>query len=123
LFRTSHGDPGLPARFDRVQTRGAARRIKPEKDTDRGRDALMAGDWEALGKVMDENFDLRRTIMNIAPENLRMVEAARATGASAKFCGSGGAICGLYRDGRHYQQLVDSLAALRCTVVRPMIAI
>jgi glucuronokinase len=89
--------------------------------TDAGRDALMAGDWEALGRVMDENFDLRRTIMNIAPENLRMVEVARATGASAKFAGSGGAICGLYRDGRHYQQLVDALAAIRCTVLRPII--
>ena len=70
---------------------------------------------------MDRNFDLRRTIMPIAPENLRMVEAARATGASAKFAGSGGAICGLYRDGKQYQQLSDALAALRCTVLRPLI--
>jgi glucuronokinase len=59
--------------------------------------------------------------MNIVPENLRMVEVARATGASAKFCGSGGAICGLYRDGRHYQQLSDALAQIRCSVIRPMI--
>lgn len=89
--------------------------------TDRGRSALMAGDWDELGRIMNENFDLRRTIMNVAPENLRMVEVARATGASAKFAGSGGAICGLYRDGRHYQQLVDALASLRCNVIRPMI--
>ena len=89
--------------------------------TDRGRAALMAGDWDELGKVMNENFDLRRSIMSIAPENLRMVEAARATGASAKFAGSGGAICGLYRDGRHYQQLVDALAALHCNVLRPIV--
>ena len=54
---------------------------------------------------MNENFDLRHTFMRIAPENLRMVEVARATGASAKFTGSGGAICGLYKDGRQYQQL------------------
>ena len=89
--------------------------------TDRGRTALMAGDWDGLGKVMNENFDLRRTIMPIAPENQRMVEAARSTGASAKFCGSGGAICGLYRDGRHFQQLSDALASLRCNVLRPII--
>jgi glucuronokinase len=89
--------------------------------TDRGRDALMSGNWDALGQVMNENFDLRRKIMPIAPENLRMVEVARATGASAKFCGSGGAICGLYRDGRHYQQIVDALAQLRCSVLRPII--
>jgi glucuronokinase len=89
--------------------------------TDRGRDALMQSDWAALHDVMNENFDLRRTIMPIAPENLRMVEVARSTGASAKFAGSGGAICGLYHDGRQYQQLVDALEALRCTVLRPLI--
>jgi glucuronokinase len=89
--------------------------------TDRGRTALMGGDWGELHKVTNENFDLRRTIMPIAPENLRMVEAARSTGASAKFAGSGGAICGIYHDGRQYQALVDALAALRCTVLRPLI--
>jgi glucuronokinase len=89
--------------------------------TDRGRDALMRGDWDELHKVTDENFDLRKQIMPIAPENLRMVEVARATGASAKFAGSGGAICGLYHSGRQYQELVDALAALRCTVLRPLI--
>lgn len=88
--------------------------------TDRGRVALMAGDWDALGQVMNENFDLRRTIMPIAPENLRMIEVARATGASAKFAGSGGAIVGLYRDGRQYQQLTDALAAIRCAILRPL---
>ena len=89
--------------------------------TDKGRVALMSGDWDVLGRIMNENFDLRKTFMNIAPENQRMVEVARSTGASAKFCGSGGAICGLYKDGRQYQQLVDALAALRCSVLRPII--
>ncbi len=95
--------------------------LKYRELTDRAREALMAGDWESLGRCVNENFDLRRTIMNIAPENLRMVEAARGTGASAKFAGSGGAIVGLYRDGRHYQQLSDALAAIGCTVIRPII--
>ncbi|HEX2973547.1 MAG TPA: hypothetical protein VHP11_14525, partial [Tepidisphaeraceae bacterium] len=89
--------------------------------TDRGRRALMAGDWDELNTVVDANFDLRRSIMNIAPENLRMVQVARSTGASAKFAGSGGAIIGLYKDGRHYQQLSDALAEIRCTVLRPLI--
>lgn len=89
--------------------------------TDRGREALLSGDWETLSQVMDANFDLRRTIMNIAPENLRMVEVARSVGVSAKFAGSGGAILGVYKDGRQYQQLSDALANLRCTVLRPMI--
>lgn len=89
--------------------------------TDSAREALVAGDFDALGRLMDQNFDLRRTIMNIAPENLRMVEVARSVGASAKFAGSGGAIVGLYKDGRQYQALVDALASIRCTVLRPLI--
>jgi glucuronokinase len=89
--------------------------------TDRGRDCLMSGDWKGLGEMVDSNFDLRRTIMNIAPENLRMVEVARSVGASAKFAGSGGAICGLYGDGRQYQRLVDAMAQIHCTVLRPLI--
>jgi glucuronokinase len=89
--------------------------------TDRGRAALLKGDWDELGKVVDTNFEYRRRIMNIAPENLRMVDVARSTGASAHFCGSGGAICGLYKDGRQYQELVDALAAIRCEVLRPLI--
>lgn len=89
--------------------------------TDRGREALMSGNWDALGEVINANFDLRRSIMNIAPENLRMVEVARSTGASAKFAGSGGAICGLFKDGRQYQHLVDVMSEIGCTVFRPLI--
>jgi glucuronokinase len=89
--------------------------------TDRGRDALMAGDWTELGKVMNENFDLRRTIMNIAAENLTMVEIARDAGASAKFAGSGGAICGLCDHGTPYEKLQRALGKVGCHVLRPTI--
>jgi glucuronokinase len=89
--------------------------------TDRGREAVLKGDWDELHKVMDANFDLRKTIMSIAPENQRMVDVARSAGASAKFAGSGGAICGLFHGGRQYQRLVDALAQIRCSVVRPLI--
>ena len=106
-------DSGDPAVLAAMRTFGEL--------TDRGRDALLKADWSELGKVMDANFDLRRTIMNIAPENQRMVEVARAAGASAKFAGSGGAIVGLYQDGRHFQKLSDALAEIRCTVLRPII--
>jgi glucuronokinase len=69
--------------------------------TDKGRGALMSGDWDTLHQ--------------------RRVEVARSVGVSAKFAGSGGAILGLYRTGRQYQELVDALAAIRCTVLRPLI--
>jgi glucuronokinase len=107
--------------FNRGDPTVVSAMLKYRDLTDRGRAALETGDWDALGAVMNENFDLRRTIMPIALENLRMVEAARAVGASAKFTGSGGAIVGLYKGGRQYQQLTDALAAIRCTILRPMI--
>jgi glucuronokinase len=89
--------------------------------TDQGRLALLAGDWQELHRVTDENFELRRAIMNIVPENLLMVDTARSAGASAHFSGSGGAITGLYHGGRQYQELVDSLGAIGCTVFQPLV--
>jgi len=106
----NRGDPGVLAAMQRYR-----------QITDAARDALMSGDWEALGAIVNESFDIRRSIMNIAPENLRMVQVARSAGASASFAGSGGAIVGLYKDGRQYQQLSDALAEIRCTVLRPLI--
>jgi glucuronokinase len=88
---------------------------------ERARDALMSGDWMELHRITDENFDLRRTIVTIPPENLRMVEVARSTGTSAKFAGSGGAIIGLFHSARQYQELVDAMASIRCNVFRPLI--
>jgi len=88
---------------------------------DRGRAALLGGDWEELHRVNNENFEMRRLIMNIAPENLRMVDVARGVGASAHFAGSGGAIVGLFHGGAQYQDLVDALGAIGCSVLRPLI--
>ena len=89
--------------------------------TERGRTALLAADWRSLGEIVNANYAVRQRIMNIAPENHRMVEVARGVGASAHFSGSGGAICGLYSDGLQYQRLVDEMAIIGCTVVRPVI--
>jgi glucuronokinase len=89
--------------------------------TDQGKKALMTSDWKALGEIVNANYGVRQKIMNIAPENHRMVEVARSVGCSAHFCGSGGAITGLYSDGLQYQQLVDAMALIGCTVIRPII--
>ena len=89
--------------------------------TDQAKAALMRGDWPKLGDVVNANYAVRQKIMNIAPENHRMVEVARHVGSSAHFCGSGGAICGLYKDGNQYQALVDAMATIGCTVVMPIV--
>ena len=86
-----------------------------------GRDALLAGRKEALPSLVNANFDLRDRIFNVAPANRAMVMAARGAGASAKFAGSGGAIVGTYEDEAQYDRLVDALAAIGCTTLKPEI--
>ena len=51
-----------------------------------------------------------------------MVMTARATGASAKFAGSGGAIVGTYEDEAQFARLSQALAAIGCQTIHPEIA-
>ena len=85
----------------------------------RARDALLAGNRKELGEILDANFDRRRALYKIHPDNLAMIDAARAAGASAKFTGSGGAIVGLFEDDATYQRLHDKLTSMGIHVLRP----
>lgn len=85
------------------------------------REALLARDHERLARLMDENFDTRRSIYQLPAGQIRMVETARAAGASAKFAGSGGAILGTYRDEAMFAKLQAALAAIGCRVLKPAI--
>lgn len=86
-----------------------------------GRDALIAGQKEKLPSLIDANFNLRDRIFNVATANRNMVMTARATGASAKFAGSGGAIVGTYEDEAQFSKLVTALSAIDCQTIRPEI--
>jgi glucuronokinase len=68
---------------------------------------------------MDENFDTRRSIYNLPPWQIAMIEAARRCGASAQFSGSGGAIVGIYTDAAMFKRLSESLAAQHCSTIKP----
>ena len=87
----------------------------------KGRDALVAGRRDELPALVNANFDLRDRIFNVAPANRRMVMAARSTGASAKFAGSGGAIVGTYADDEQFSRLSAALAEIGCQTIRPVI--
>ena len=87
-----------------------------------GRDALLAGRLDRLPALVDATFDLRDRIFNVAPANRNMVLAARSTGVSAKFAGSGGAIVGIYEDDAQYERLVQALGAIGCQTIRPTVA-
>lgn len=88
---------------------------------ERGRQALLDGDYQTLDELINANFDLRAHIYRISKENLEMVHAARQAGASSNFAGSGGAIVGAYRDEGVYQKLVDAMAPLGIAVIQPRI--
>jgi glucuronokinase len=62
-----------------------------------------------LARLMNLNFDTRRTIYNLNPKHIRMIELARSLGASAKFAGSGGSIIGAYRDEEMFARLKAGL--------------
>jgi glucuronokinase len=71
---------------------------------------------------MNENFDTRRSIYSLPRWQIEMVEAARRTGASAKFAGSGGAIVGTYEGEGMLDALRTGLAALGSRVITPQVA-
>jgi glucuronokinase len=86
-----------------------------------GREALLAGDLDRLDRVMNENFDTRRSICRLPSEQIRMVEEARQAGASAKFAGSGGAIVGAYHGDEMLARLKDNMQAMGCKLLLPQI--
>uniref|UniRef100_A0A3P8S0C5 Glucuronokinase with putative uridyl pyrophosphorylase n=1 Tax=Amphiprion percula TaxID=161767 RepID=A0A3P8S0C5_AMPPE len=63
--------------------------------------ALKDRDWSCLARLMDQNFELRRSVYTddcLGPGNLRMVQLARQFGSAVKLPGSGGAVVGLCLD-------------------------
>jgi glucuronokinase len=85
-----------------------------------GRDALVKRDHAELARLMNLNFDTRRSIYQLNPRHIQMIETARNLGASAKFAGSGGSIIGMYQDEAMYAKLVSAFAELKCSVIRPL---
>ncbi len=90
--------------------------------TDTVRDCIVVRRYAELPALLNANFDRRAALCQISTGNLRMVAAARATGASAKFTGSGGAIVGTYRDESMFQALKTTLEPMGIHVIRPEIA-
>lgn len=114
-----HGD--LRQRFQSGEPRVLAAMRRWAELAVEGRAAWLAQDWEQLHRRIDENFDLRQSICALNPHHVAMIAAARQAGCSAKYCGSGGAILGLYRDNAQWERLCDSLRQLDCEIVRPLV--
>ena len=111
----------LRARYDEGDPKIHAAMKRFAEITDEARAALLAGDQQRFHQLVDENFDLRQSICDLSPSHVRMIEAARSAGASAKFAGSGGAIVGTFSDRSQYEALRRNLTAIGCEVFRPQI--
>ena len=86
------------------------------------RAALLARDYETLGKRINANFDLRASIYRISDGNLAMIRVSRQAGATSNFAGSGGAIVGTYQDEAMYQKLASELGRIGVAVIKPRIS-
>ena len=83
--------------------------------------AMEAHNHDLMAELINRNFDLRRSLIKIEKGNIEMVEAARSTGASAKFTGSGGAIIGTYTDEKMFENLKAVLSEKEIEVFKPEI--
>ena len=108
--RFAQGDPETLRTLDRIGMIAAE-----------GKKALSDRDYEQLHQLMDENFDLRKKIMNIRDEDDLLVRTARSCGASAKFAGSGGSIIGIYRDDKMLDHLKVELNKVKARVIIPYV--
>lgn len=109
--RFNRGDPAVVRGMGRCAALAA-----------QAREAILTRDTERLGKLMDNNFEQRRSIYQLPKGQEQMVDVAREAGASANFAGSGGAIVGIYKDEAMFQDLQAKLGAIGCRVVKPIIA-
>ena len=89
--------------------------------TDKVKRCLLAGQPDQIAALLNANFERRRQIYQIGEDNIRMVEEARAAGASAKFTGSGGAIVGTYASEKMFRELRKRLGRLSIQVIKPKI--
>ncbi|MGL6195840.1 MAG: hypothetical protein ACRC2T_13570, partial [Thermoguttaceae bacterium] len=89
--------------------------------TEKAKSAISAGDAKELSRLMDSNFDLRRSICQLPKEQVAMIETARSVGVSAKFAGSGGAIIGVCESDEKFAELQKTMKSIGCICVKPIL--
>ncbi len=89
--------------------------------TNQFRDALLANDIPTMNMLINRNFNLRASIYKLSKRNWDLINCARNIGASSKFCGSGGAIVGIYENENMYHRLELEMKNIRARVIKPII--
>jgi glucuronokinase len=90
--------------------------------TEEFREALLRRDDAAMHQLINAGFDKRAELYDVGDGNRDMIGTARATGASAAFAGSGGAISGIYTDETMFEALEERFAPKGIRVIKPIIA-
>ncbi|KAI4320490.1 hypothetical protein MLD38_033967 [Melastoma candidum] len=88
-----------------------------------GQNALQEKDYSKLAKLMNNNFDLRRTMFGdecLGDVNIKMVEVARKIGASSKFTGSGGAVVAFCPEGASQEKLLKEECKKAGFIIQPI---
>lgn len=111
----------LRARFEIKEKKVLEAMVRWAQITDEFKLALEKQDKVLMHNLINENFDLRKSLIPISKGNIEMVELARSTGASAKFTGSGGAIIGTYTDEKMYNNLHEIMSNNEIEVIKPNI--
>src|SRR3954447_15915838 len=107
--RHAAGDPAVRDGMSRLADHARA-----------AREALLAGDHPGFGRALDGSFDERARMIELDPRHVRMVEVARAEGATANYAGSGGAIVGTAPD---IGAVREALLAEGCACIRPAVGV
>lgn len=123
-YDTTVGEPTevfhnrLRERFAQGETEVVSAMIRFAEIATEGREAIECKNWKRLNELINENFDLRHSIIQLPADQVDMVMRSRAVGASAKFAGSGGAIIGVYQNDTMFDQLQMTLKQIGCDVLR-----
>jgi len=83
------------------------------------RKAMESGDLTSMHRMLNANFDKRASLYDVGDGNRDLIHTARRTGASAQFCGSGGAIVGIYEDEAMFTRIEQAFAPKGIRVIKP----
>jgi glucuronokinase len=109
----------LRFRFDQGEPAVVEAMKKFAQLTDAAKAAIEEKETGELSRLMNANFDLRRSICQLPKEHISMIETARKAGVSAKFAGSGGAIIGICETEERFNRLQKEMQTIGCICIRP----
>ncbi len=89
---------------------------------ERCRELIQSGRGEEIAPLMNDNFNLRASLVQISPGNQMLIDIARRYGCAVKFAGSGGAVIGVYDgDPARLRRMRQDYEAFGAELIEPQI--